>query len=553
MSGVGVAVSATADRHKLDIVWEQVGVEGEELAFRAVVTVKTRLPAQNEGLADGVEQVCEDSGQEFKRALFRQIMERADLEVVVAQRAGKKGQGLKRIGRKRYTFKTVFGCVPIQRIRIKHRADGTTEIPSHKVWKTPRNAMTTRGLQAAVFNTAVKESYRNTVSAIERRSGVTKLVSKSTVQNILHAAGKNLADANESRARQELTIESGSKALLGEWNIHVGENYFGAHWLDDEDWEYASTEEIAGLYEQLERETKELIAESLQVQPENPSINGESPVNELAATIAGATETASPSESASNLIIVQVDENLVHSQISEDRKYVVNYSGVVTTTQRDYYFSANTSAQLIWQVNGLLTVLGVHRADNNIKLLLLNDGAGWIRNWYRSIEIANKQTILCWFHLNKRCWRLIREAVTDKEMRIEVKKTLQQYLWRGQVTQAKGYLKTIANNSDDGIGTIKINNDKAWTTLMRYLGLHESEILNYCARWKKSQPIASTRVEKFNDTSVSVRCKRRGLRWTGGGVGAIAAWETATRNGEMANWQRTGELASWREISRQVA
>jgi hypothetical protein len=41
-------------------------------------------------------------------------------------------------------------------------------------------------------------------------------------------------------------------------------------------------------------------------------------------------------------------------------------------------------------------------------------------------------------------------------------------------------------------------------------------------------------VEKFNDWSVSARCKHQGMEWTEAGVVALATLEAARRNGELS-------------------
>jgi hypothetical protein len=58
--------------------------------------------------------------------------------------------------------------------------------------------------------------------------------------------------------------------------------------------------------------------------------------------------------------------------------------------------------------------------------------------------------------------------------------------------------------------------------------------------------IASNRVEKFNDWSVSVRCKHRGMEWTEAGVVGLAALEAARRNGELDQWRAKRSLPAWK-------
>lgn len=101
-----------------------------------------------------------------------------------------------------------------------------------------------------------------------------------------------------------------------------------------------------------------------------------------------------------DIIILQADEVVVSSQEKEGGKYLVNYSAVVRAAQANYYFSAPTAPQLFHQVGGLLTSLPAHAPG--AELLLISDCAEWIRRWYESVAITNKQSILCWWHLKKK-------------------------------------------------------------------------------------------------------------------------------------------------------
>jgi hypothetical protein len=52
---------------------------------------------------------------------------------------------------------------------------------------------------------------------------------------------------------------------------------------------------------------------------------------------------------------------------------------VVKTAELSKYFSAPTSAQLLYEVGGLLSELGVGK--QNKQLEIISDGAGWILSW----------------------------------------------------------------------------------------------------------------------------------------------------------------------------
>jgi hypothetical protein len=78
--------------------------------------------------------------------------------------------------------------------------------------------------------------------------------------------------------------------------------------------------------------------------------------------------------------------------------------------------------------------------------------------------------------------------------------------------------------------------------LIDYLEARRPYLADYEARKGAGQPLASHRVEKWNDWAVSERCKGRGMSWTPAGVVAVAVREAARRNGELGAWRRDRKL-----------
>jgi len=211
---------------KIGIVFEEVTVDGEEMEMAARIVVKTRLPEQNERLPHILEESKVKAGHEFMREFYRQAIERADLELVLSKRAGKDGAGIQRIGRRPYRFKTRFGTVPVKRIRIKHKADKSTEIPSSLAWDTGRQLCITEGLKNAVCNLVVKQSFSRTVRELEVASGEQKLLSKSSIGKILHETGEQLAEAQNKRAEQVYDQDNEAKRVLGRAETYIAEEFF---------------------------------------------------------------------------------------------------------------------------------------------------------------------------------------------------------------------------------------------------------------------------------------------------------------------------------------
>ena len=84
--------------------------------------------------------------------LFRALIEKADQELVLQNRRGKAGAGIRRRGTRPFTFKTTFGEVTVQRSRISHKHDDTIEVPSARAWETSTNCTSpgTSGMRSVI-------------------------------------------------------------------------------------------------------------------------------------------------------------------------------------------------------------------------------------------------------------------------------------------------------------------------------------------------------------------------------------------------------------------
>ena len=103
------------------------------------------------------------------------------------------------------------------------------------------------------------------------------------------------------------------------------------------------------------------------------------------------------------------------------------------------YAFAEATAEGLWlRVSALLLQLGVPAAR---RLLVLGDGAAWIRAWFESLGISLQAMILCWWHLRKRCYESMSSAGGAKDLRRAFEKELLGQLWEGKVNAAIELLK----------------------------------------------------------------------------------------------------------------
>ena len=230
-------------------------------------------------------------------------------------------------------------------------------------------------------------------------------------------------------------------------------------------------------------------------------------------------------------MIVEPDEVKTKAQPSTGRKEVWTYTAVVLVAGLRYAFAEATTEGLWLQVSALLLQLGVLSGER--RLLVLGDGAAWIRTWFESLGISLKAMILCWWHLRKRCSEQMSSAGGPKDLRRAFEKELLGQLWEGKVNAAIELLK----------GALEwVRNPAAVEELIAYLEKRRAYIPDYQQRQRAGLWIASTRVEKYNDWAVSARCKHQGMSWSPHGVLALAALEAARRNGELDGWRRDRAL-----------
>jgi hypothetical protein len=478
----------------------EVTASGDQLVLQGTVRLEMHVPPQDERLPYEVEQAVEDAGQRFKRWVFCQLMEQLDAELVLAGRQGKDGQGVVCRGCRPMAFKTVFGTVRVRRRRVEQKADGAVEIPSAKAWRTPRQVTITQGLQDAVCDAMLQESSRKSLRHVEERAGEPGLLARVTVLNLVHEEGGVLREA--ARRRAEAVFAADPQA---------------ARCLLPSPPESPPDEETPP--------------------PELPEV-GESGFEPLqgfpGAPGAEAVDLEQPRRVDPDTVMVQADEVVVHAQASTGMKQIKVYTAMVRTAARSWYFAEENAQALIYLVGAILAVLGVHQGQR--RLLFVNDGARWIRDWFESLPVKAKTMVLCWYHMAKRSLSCLYMACHGRKHREAVYGELMGHLWEGRVDEA---LAALARRREEMKCRVALKE------LVEYLQNRRPYLPNYRARREAGLWIASNRVEKLNDWAVSQRCKGLGMDWTREGVLALAVLESARRNGELPSWRRSRSLPVW--------
>jgi hypothetical protein len=466
------------------------------------------IPLQDEHLPDQIEAYVHQVGLELQRRLFRVLIEKADRELVLQQRHGKAHAGIQRKGTRPFTFKTTFGEVTVGRSRILHKHDGTIETPSAVAWNTSHQLMITQNLRDAVCDQMSDQSARRSRADVCQSAGDADLLGSSTIIDIVHQEGDGLIDAQRQRARAILA--KAPEAQLARLGPAVVDPDALTELVDD-DPPWDDSEPAQAEWEEVQAEW---IATGF------PGCEPASPIDK-----------AAPRVVDEGFVIVEPDEVKTKAQPSSGRKEVWTYTAVVLVAGLRYCLAESTTEGLWLQVSALLLELGVPRGER--RLLVLGDGARWIRSWFEGLGIDGKAMILCGWHLRKRCDESMSSAGGPKDRRRALEKELLGHLWQGQVDAAIERLR----------GALEwVRNPTAAEELIGYLERRRAYLPDYQQRQRAGLWIASTRVEKYNDWAVSARCKHQGMSWSPPGVLALAALEAARRNGELDEWRRVGTL-----------
>jgi hypothetical protein len=497
---------------------------GQDLSASLTMAITLPMPDQDERLPEAIEAAVHTAALEAQRQLFCALIEKADRELVLGGRDGKGGEGVQRRGTRPFTFKTIFGSVTVQRCRIRHNQDGSTEVPSASAWGTPHQLAITGNLRDAVCDQMGEHSAGASLEEIGARAGEPDLLGRSTVIDIVHEQGGRLIAAQWERARAVLALASGAELeALGPCPAADPEHLpeyepDDAPAMDPEDpqWEQGPPEWVLTGF------------------PGGDPAPAPGPEPEPEPEPEPKPPPASPDEPRAvdeGVVIVEPDEVKTKAQPSTGRKEVWTYTAVVLAAGLRYALADATTEGLWLQVAALLLEWDVPSGRRH--LLVLGDGASWIRTWFEGLGIDPKAMIVCWWHLQKRCSENLSAAGGPKDRRRSLQKALSDLLWEGKTDAAIALLR-------EAIGWVR--NPKALSDLINYLEKRRAYIPDYGARRREGLWIASTRVEKFNDWAVSGRCKHQGMSWSEEGVLALAALEAARENNELDAWRRDGVL-----------
>jgi hypothetical protein len=227
-------------------------------------------------------------------------------------------------------------------------------------------------------------------------------------------------------------------------------------------------------------------------------------------------------------VLVTVDEVLTRKP--QKRCFWELRTARILTPEGTRYFSGTGDSFLLLLTVFLPVCLGRHR-----HLLVLADGARWIRNWYHqfaSLGFASR-LLLDWYHLCHKCRELASMICRGRTAKQPLLKVVLGCLWQGQVAEA---IAALEEHRPQAKNVAKLDE------LIGYLRDRAIYIPNYRERRRERCYIGSGHVEKANDLLVAQRQKGHGMHWSLETSEALAALRTLMLNGGWERYWRDREV-----------
>jgi len=164
------------------------------------------------------------------------------------------------------------------------------------------------------------------------------------------------------------------------------------------------------------------------------------------------------------------------------------------------------------------------------EIIIISDGAKWIRNLRKWIPCLNSATwILDWFHIKDRLEKMLRELEIEREGNIG--KYLRTLLWKGKVDEVLTAIDLLPTSK---IEAKKEKQESAKASLITYIKNQREGLVNYEKYQMKGYFVGSGYVEKTNDTLVKNRMVRqKRMRWGRFGGEAMMQLLTAMMNDRL--------------------
>ncbi len=163
------------------------------------------------------------------------------------------------------------------------------------------------------------------------------------------------------------------------------------------------------------------------------------------------------------------------------------------------------------------------------KVLLLGDGAEWIRKVLWEVHFPWAAYRLDWRHLCDYVWRAVRVMWTERERQRERGRRWVQWLWEGRTDEFLAEVRRVPLRRPAA--------REARNNLVKYVEDNYEGMGCYRLWYEQGEIISSSVVEKAVDEVIVRRQKKRGMVWSRSGADVIAALRSLWLTGQGL-WER---------------
>lgn len=162
-------------------------------------------------------------------------------------------------------------------------------------------------------------------------------------------------------------------------------------------------------------------------------------------------------------------------------------------------------------------------------ILLLGDGAEWIRKSLWEVYFPWATYRLDWWHLRNYVWRAVREMWTSRERQVEHGRRWVQWLWDGYLEEFLAEARRVPMRRPEA--------REARDKLVAYVEDNREGIGCYHLWYEQGEIISSSIVEKAVDEVITRRQKKRGMHWGRAGATVVAGLRALWLTG-LGLWDR---------------
>lgn len=491
---------------QFEITIHEVDEAGKAMAGREALRMRVSglraeelVPGQ---MLDQLEQEITTEGMKVLRQWLKWRIEQVDAEWAGERQHQTPACQVTYDGKKELTVASVVGRIYPRRQVCECSTCGQDFMPVNQLLPEHHHIVITRGLQELTCLFALQPSYERAHDYLVRITGDPQVLSKREVQEIILAHGQTIRQQEDVQAKAVLhkgEVE-GEPVLVASSPPRRGPDW------PEEVAQAVETALDAGMWDETpdgisDRDWERIVTQVQEQADEEPTPQG----------LARLGPRLRPNE-----MMVALDGIIVRGQRKDSR---IELRVGRVATDEGYRYVSGTGEVFLTRLLAAIKALGGQERF----LIVLGDGASWIRTFFEEYLSAysDKQLILDWYHLAKKCRKMLSMIGHNRQHRRDLLQQLTRLLWQGETTESIAFLEALRKTAR--------RPDKL-EELIGYLHKHRSYIPNYRQRRAECRFNSSNAAERACNLLVAHRQKQKSMHWIEKGADALCALQTLWHN-----------------------